>query len=427
MDLPLSPKQAQSIVQAREHRLCIWSGAVRSGKTISSLVAFLDAIARAPRTGLVLITGRTLQTIERNILEPLMDPDVFGELARLVKHTRGASIATILGREVHLIGAADARAEGKLRGLTACLALVDEATLLPEEFFMQLLARLSVTGSQLFATTNPGSPQHWLKQKFLNQAAAKNVRAWHFTLDDNPGLDPGIVQAIKTEHTGLFYRRNVLGEWVAAEGAVYESWDPERHVVAWELLPPMARLLSVGIDYGTTNPTSAVLLGLGEDQRLYLVDEWRYDPAVAQRRLTDAQISQRLRAWLTEPHLPATLGRAEPRIEWVLVDPAAASFKVQLHSDGVRSVQDAENQVAYGIGVVASLLAAGQLLVSDRCTGFVDEVAGYSWDPKATEKGEDKPLKVADHSLDAARYAVTTTETLWRGSILPPQELNLAA
>jgi phage terminase large subunit len=54
------------------------------------------------------------------------------------------------------------------------------------------------------------------------------------------------------------------------------------------------------------------------------------------------------------------------------------------------------------------------LIVADRCKHLIREIPGYSWDPKATEKGEDKPIKVADHSLDAARYAVASTETVWR-------------
>lgn len=61
-----------------------------------------------------------------------------------------------------------------------------------------------------------------------------------------------------------------------------------------------------------------------------------------------------------------------------------------------------------------TLLAERQLKVTDRCRGFITETPGYSWDPDATEKGEDKPLKVADHSLDAQRYILTTTEDLWR-------------
>jgi hypothetical protein len=87
---------------------------------------------RRARAGLIVIVGKTLQTIERNVLEPLQDPNLFGALAsKTVKHTRGSNTATILGREVHLVGANDIRSEEKIRGSTIEIAYVDEATLLP--------------------------------------------------------------------------------------------------------------------------------------------------------------------------------------------------------------------------------------------------------------------------------------------------------
>ncbi|MEU5366610.1 hypothetical protein ABZ354_24600 [Streptomyces sp. NPDC005925] len=37
-------------------------------------------------------------------------------------------------------------------------------------------------------------------------------------------------------------------------------------------------------DYGTTNPFSAILLGEGVDDRLYVAAEWRYESRAAHRR-----------------------------------------------------------------------------------------------------------------------------------------------
>lgn len=307
--LPLSRKQLLSVGRATA-RINIWHGSVRSGKTVASLLAFVIAVAAAGPSGLIIICGRSLQTIERNVFEPLADPALFGPLSKHVHHTRGATTATILGRTVHLIGAADTRAEGRLRGLTAQLAYVDEATLVPEGFWTQLLARLSTPGARLLATTNPDSPRHWLKVGYLDRAHELDLRAWHFKLRDNPSLSPAYVAALSAEYVGLWRRRMIDGAWVVAEGAVYDMWDESRHVVTE--LPPMRRLLGVGIDYGTTNPFAAILLGLGADGRLYAVSEWRHDSRAAHRQMTDAQYSQAVRAWLDG------LG-AEP--EWTFVDP----------------------------------------------------------------------------------------------------------
>lgn len=276
--LPLSRKQIRSIADATA-RINIWHGAIRSGKTIASLMAFLIMLAAAPSSGLIIVVGRSLQTIERNVLDPLQDEALFGPIARLVVHTRGATTATILGRTVHLIGAADTRAEGRLRGLTACLAYVDEATLIPRGFWNQLLGRLSVPGARLLATTNPDNPGHWLKKDFLDRAGDLDLRSWHFTLDDNPALDPAYVASLKAEYVGLWYRRFISGHWVQSEGAIYESFDIKRHVV--RTLPRIERWLCDAIDYGTANPYADLLIGVGTDRRLYVVSEYRHDSRLA--------------------------------------------------------------------------------------------------------------------------------------------------
>ncbi|MFF5495755.1 PBSX family phage terminase large subunit [Streptomyces aquilus] len=407
--LPLSRKQLRSIGQATA-RINLWHGSVRSGKTIASLLAFVIAVACAGPSGLIVICGRSLQTIERNVLEPLQDHALFGPLARHVVHTRGATTATILGRTVHLIGAADARAEGRLRGLTAQLAYVDEATLTPEGFWTQLLARLSVPGARLYATTNPDSPRHWLKTGYIDRAHELNLRAWHFRLADNPSLSPEYVADLTAEYVGLWRKRMIDGAWVVAEGAIYDMWDEGAHVVAE--LPDMRRYW-LGCDYGTTNPFSAILLGEGVDDRLYVAAEWRHDSRATHRSMTDAQYSAAVRAWLDD------LGIVP---EWTFIDPSAASFSTQMWQDGHPGLARASNEVADGIRSVSSLLAAGRLLVHESCEGLLTEMPGYSWDPKATERGEDAPLKVDDHSADALRYAVHSTAHEWRHLLTAPRE-----
>jgi PBSX family phage terminase large subunit len=418
----MSDKQLRSVRESGG-RVNVWDGSIRSGKTIASLLRWLIFVADAPRSGELVIIGRTRDTAWRNVVAPLQDASLFGDISGQVVGNYGAPTVTILGRRVYILGASDAKAERVIRGLTIAGVYVDEVTVIPEEFFTQLLGRMSVPGAQLFGTTNPDNPAHWLKVKFLDRLVElPDWRRFQFVIDDNPSLNDGPGRAykdsIKREFTGLWYRRFILGEWVAAEGAIYSMWDPDRNVVAFDELPDMRRMLAVGIDYGTTNATSAIALGLGVDRRLYLVDEWRHDPKQTHVRLTDAQLSSSLREWLATPHLPETPERAaEPPLEWIAVDPSAASLKVQLHQDGVHGLTDADNDVAFGIRTIASGLGAGWLTVSDRCRGFITEAPGYSWDTKASDKGEDKPIKVADHSLDAGRYAVTTTEALWRGHI----------
>lgn len=421
-DLRLSLKQEQSIAQSTA-RINLWDGSVRSGKTIGSLIRWLTYVANPPPGGALLVMGKTFDTVARNIFGPLQDPAITGPIAKLIKYTRGAGTATILGRTVEVITFNDKSAESRVRGLTAAGAYVDEVTLMPENVWDQLLARLSVAGAKLFGTTNPDNPGHWLRKKFILRRGEVDLRYWHFRLEDNHSLDPSYVANLKRELVGLWYRRFILGEWVQAEGAVYDMWDPERHVV--RTVPPIHRWISLGVDYGTVNPFAGLLLGMGTAAapndpiirpRLYLAGEYRYDSRLRRRQLTDVQYSQQLRDWLARypvPHAPGLLG---VRPEWTVVDPSAASFVAQLYNDGLTPTL-ADNAVLDGIRLLSSLLATDQLLVHNSCTGWIDEVGGYSWDDKAAAAGEDKVIKADDHSLDAARYGIKTTEFAWRSQL----------
>lgn len=423
LDALLSARQRQSIAESTA-RINVWHGSIRSGKTIASLLRWLLFVATAPRGGELVIVGKTRDTIERNVLGPLMNPVLFGVLAKHTTHTTGSNVAVILGRTVHLIGANDAKAEEKLRGLTCAGAYVDEATLLPEQFWNQLLGRCSVPGAQIFATTNPDSPSHWFRKKFLLRAGELDLRQWRFQLADNPSLTKAYVDAISSEFVGLWYRRFILGDWVAAEGAIYDMWDPDVHVVGGRhdqhalphlvkpdgtTVPQMASRWWVGIDYGTTNPFAAILLALSETGVVYAVDEWRYDSKLERRQLTDAEYSAQLRAWLDR-----RLVAWGADVDFTFVDPSAASFKVQLWHDGTAGLRDADNDVIDGIRTMASALATGRHKVHARCEGLIDEFPGYSWDPKASAAGNDKPLKTDDHSLDADRYGLVSGAWMWQ-------------
>jgi PBSX family phage terminase large subunit len=417
LTLPLSPKQIRSVVEAQDAPIALWSGAVSSGKTIASLVGFLGALVAAPDHGLVVIIGKTLQTIERNIIDPLQSVHLFGALAKQVSHTTGSTTAVILGRTVHLVGANDVRAEGRIRGATIALAYVDEATLLPQGFWMMLLSRLRVGDqSRLLATTNPDGPFHWLRKDFILKGTDVGLRNWHFTLDDNPTLSPAYVARLKKQYVGLWYRRFILGEWCLAQGAVYDMFDEDRNVI--DVLPYMRRWLAVGIDYGTVNPFSAILMGLGDDGHMYAVSEYRYDSATAFRQQTDAQYSTDVRQWLANVRRPGEIGNGRGvSPEWIFVDPSAASFMTQLWSDRVPNVTPGINDVLDGIRSVGVALGSGLLRIHRSCAGLLGELPGYAWDEKAAEKGEDKPLKIQDHSADALRYAVHSTAHEWRGLI----------
>jgi PBSX family phage terminase large subunit len=413
--------KGRAVLPLATRRLNIWEGSVRSSKTVGSVLKWIEYVRSAP-PGNLLMVGKTERTLQRNILDPIIE--MLGpKRARLVS---GSGEFFLCGRRIYLVGANDERSQDKIRGLTLLAAYVDEASLVPESFFTMLMSRLSEPDAKLFATTNPDGPSHWLKRDYLDRCSLwltgdgqthrydgddrLDLARFSFRLDDNPYLDPQYVASLKREYVGLWHKRFILGQWVVAEGAVYDMWDPDRHVV--EALPVITRWLSLGVDYGTTNPFAGVLVGAGVDGRLYVPGEYRHDSRRALKQLTDVEYSKALRGWLDAFRHPGS-DAVGVHPEWTVVDPSAASFIQQMWRDGITPAQ-ANNDVLDGIRNVSSLLGAGLLKVHASCTALVDEFGGYSWDDEKAKKGEDVPIKVADHSLDALRYAIHTTESIWR-------------
>jgi len=431
MFTPLAGKalRATQLAAARGN---LWEGAVRSGKTIGSIMVWLKYIRTGP-PGALLMVGKTERTLKRNIIDVI--EQMIGK--KRCVYRAGVGEVVIFGRTIYVAGANDEKAVDKIKGLTLAGAYMDEVTTYPQTFFQMLETRLSVEGAQWFGTTNPEGPNHWLKKQILDRArlhvrrdgtlvesqdpSALDVHRFSFVLDDNPSLPTAYVASLRRSHQGLFFRRYILGEWCLAEGVIYDAFDEARHVV--DLLPEITRWMCVGLDYGTVNPFAALLIGLGADSRMYVASEYRHDSRTARRQLTDAQYSVGVRRWLASYEHRGTKGVAP---NWIFVDPSAASFMTQLWSDGMPGVAKADNEVKDGIRSVSTAFGENILSIHRSCTGLLEELPAYVWDEKASLKGVDQPLKVDDHSVDGLRYGLHSSVNEWR-HLLPVTSLEVAA
>ena len=408
----LERKQADIWAHATA-RTNIATGSVRSGKTVAMNQTWLKYATREAPPGDLLMVGRTLAALERNVINPLINQ--CSPRVMLRRGMSGAHELWISGRRVYIVGANDERSVGKIQGMTIAGWYGDEISLWPESFYNMMLSRLSVEGGRGFGTTNPDAPGHWLKRNHIDKRGTRDMKVWEFTLDDNTHLPPAYVTELKKEYVGLWYRRFILGQWVAAEGAVFDMLDDHLWV---KDLPPLVRHW-IAVDYGTTNPTTWAILSLGVDGRLYVHHSYYFSSADARRQKTDAEYSRDM--------MDFVISHPEYRPDAIWYDPSAASFGLQLWRDfratpAIASIRVglADNDVIDGIRDVASLLGGGKLLFHRPSLQprTWDEMVGYSWDPKAQARGEDKPLKVDDHFPDALRYAVRGSKRYWRHLLL---------
>lgn len=453
----IDPLEGKALAATRVPTGCTivaFDGAIRSSKTISSLLLWCEYVRTAP-AGELLLTGRTETAVIQNVVLPLQE--MLGP-SRVVLN-RGTGTVMLLGRLHTIVGANDEQARTKIQGRTLAGAYLDEAANVPESFFNMLRTRLSIPGAMLFLTCNPEGPKHWLLTKWLMRAmwwldkkgevhhnpAGLSIWRVTFVLDDNTWLarnNPAFVAELKQSWPkgSMFYMRYIESEWVSSDGAVYEMWNAETMGVLRSQLPPMERILTASVDYGTEHRTRGYLLGLcrvpvDESGRL----RWGkrdpnayYDPSrmravlVTLREFAPPKLTVGEHARLFEDWL--RVGREQYGVEeWVPIDPAAAVFKAELFARGIDNVMNAHNRVLPGIQTVASLLATGRLfVVSDECPLLMDAVPAYMWDTKATERGKTEPLKQNDDEVDAWRYGVFTSRRDWRDQI-PLAPINESA
>ena len=372
--------------QSREAVIC--DGAVRSGKTLCMGLAFF-LWATACFDGMAFgLCGKTITALRRNLLREVLP--TLGALGFQWREQASQNRLTVRlgGKEntFYLFGGRDEGSAALIQGITLAGVLLDEAALMPRSFVEQACARCSVPGSRMWFSCNPEHPEHWFYKEWIEKAESRGALRLHFTMADNPGLSPEIRQRYERLYTGVFYRRFVQGEWAAAQGLVYDFFDPPRDAAP---VPEGAfSRWRVSVDYGTVNPLSMGLWG-ERDGVWYRVEEVYYDSRREGQQKTDAEYADMLER--------LAAGR---EIQRVIVDPSAASFIETLRQRGWR-VKKANNDVADGIRVTADLLRQRRIVLCDTCRDCLREMALYCWDERT---GRDAPRKEHDHAMDEMRY-----------------------
>ena len=376
---------------AKDKRINLLSGSVRSGKTYISLLKFGLWVASMPPDAEFLMVGKTGGSLNRNCFGYMYQ--FFGEQNFHVSH--GLKGSSLFGHKVWIAGANDVRSENQIRGMTLAGAYCDEVTLYPENFWVMLLTRLSVPGAKVYATCNPDNPTHYIKENYIDRADELDCAVWDFLLTDNTHLGQEYLDNITREFTGVFYERYILGKWVKAEGLVYPMFD---NVV--ETVDRNYTEFYVSMDYGTMNPTAMLLFGLC-DGVWYVVKEYYHSGRETNIQKTDAEYYDELEKLC-----------GDRKITKVYIDPSAASFITLVRQKGRFHVQKADNTVIDGIRHTATVLEERKVLVNDCCKNLIKEFGLYSWDE---DSEVDAVIKENDHAQDALRYFVST-KRIWRNT-----------
>ena len=374
----------------------IADGAIRSGKTVCMSLSFIMWAMQRFKGQNFAMCGKTIGSFRRNVLFWLKLM-LKSRGYRVVDHRSDNLVEISRGKVTnyfYIFGGKDERSQDLIQGITLAGVFFDEVALMPESFVNQATGRCSVDGSKYWFNCNPDGPYHWFKQGWIDEAKKKNLIVLHFTMEDNLSLSEQIKARYRSMYSGVFYKRYILGLWAMAEGIIYDMFDIDRHV---KKVVDFARLLIdggryVSIDYGTQNAMVFLLWNKGIDKKWYCTREYYYSGRDKGKQKADSQYADDLEKWLEGTPVKA-----------IIVDPSAASFITELNNRGYKTMK-ADNDVEDGIRLVSTLLNTEKIAFSQSCINTIKEFASYIWDPKAADRGEDKPIKQHDHAMDAVRY-----------------------
>lgn len=391
-----------SPVSDRDAIIC--DGSVRAGKTVIMSFAFiLRAMANFDGENFGM-AGKTIGALRRNVVQPLKRI-LRGRKIHFKEHrTDNYLVITYRGKTnvFYLFGGKDESSQDLIQGVTLAGMLFDEVALMPKSFVDQATARCSVEGAKLWFNCNPAGPYHWFKLEWLDQLGRKNALHLHFTMDDNLSLSEKVKERYRRMYSGVFCKRFILGLWVMAEGIIFDMFDEVRHVI--DCVPDgKYEEFGVAVDYATATVMTFGLYGvlnarLAGKEIVHLVREYYYDAKRTGRQKTDSEFADDFAVFLGKEIIPRA----------IYVDPSAASFKLQLKRKGYNQVKDANNDVINGIRLVGTFLAGDRFFVDRSCQETINEFYSYIWDEKAQERGEDKPVKNHDHTMDRNRYFIYT-------------------
>lgn len=264
-------------------------------------------------------------------------------------------------------------------------AFLDEAAECSLADWVMVKGRLSWPGigyHQLTAATNPAGPAHWLKARFTPPSASRVYL--HASTFDNPTLAADYLAEARAAPDDAYHRRYHLGEWVAAEGVIWQLPDAQIRSAGqtdWQRV-------YAGIDWGYQHAFACEVVAASGSGRLAVIGE-----LYAHQRTLEELV----------PALAALQARLG--IERFYADPSEPAYIEQCVAAGLAVVK-AEHAVLPGITAVSAAIAAG-MTVDPSCAGLLAELPAYTWKAeRASGELSDAPLKAHDDACDALRYAV---------------------
>jgi len=269
----------------------------------------------------------------------------------------------------------------KLRGARRNDLYINECNNVSFEAYTQLVIR---TSGDVWLDYNPVAA-FWVDSELIGH---DDVDVITLTYKDNEALSQTIIDEIESARTkgktskywANWWRVYGLGLVGSLEGACIPDWTEI------EKLPPEARLLCLGLDWGYSNDETSII-GLYKYNDGYIFHEFCYETG-----LLNSHISNKINS----------LGLDDPLI---YADSAEPKSIAELRNSGhtILPTKKGADSIVNGI----ALINQQKIFVTAQSTNLINELSNYIWMKDKEGNKINKPIDKFNHAIDAIRYAVT--------------------
>ena len=417
---PFSEQQRRLIhwwrpgLRSAESNYVIADGSIRSGKTIACIIGFLTWSQEMFSGESFILAGKTMGALKKNVVRPMLQMlEAWGWPYTYVRSGTDARIE-IGSNTYYLYGANTEASQDALQGLTAAGAYADEAALFPKSFIDQMIARCSVDGWKIWMNCNPAGPHHFIPEEFLipEEKKRKKVYHLHFTMDDNLSISHRRKEEYKNAwpHGSVFYKRFILGLWVAADGLIYQQFadNVKDYIITADWLEDNAIMYAtIGVDFGGTKSAhSFTLTGFTRGvKQVIVLDEYYRKKRINPKQLQDDFIDFVRRAQAKYKVYEAYCDSAE---QTLISGLESACMQAHVAIDIKNAIKGPIND---RIAFYNSLIAQGRWKVMEHCTHIIEAFEQAVYDDKKPNQDVrlDDGLMNVD-SLDSTEYSTESVQ-----------------
>ena len=384
---------AVEAIRCRDREV-LFHGPVRTGKSVAFLTK-LFILAEKYDGMRALLLRQTRESLTETALQTWEDEVVPLGHAILTGAKRNIRQAYHFpnGSEVVVGGMDNPR---KIMSSEYDIIYIPEATDLAEDDFMHLTtrnARYHMPYNQILMDCNPQQPSHWLKRRMdagmttgFQARFRDNPKYWDMEKDDWT-VPAGVELAATLDRMPPMLRKRLRdGEWVAAEGAVYDIFDTDLDTIAPIEIPDDWRRF-VGLDFGGANTAALFYAEDPENDDLYLYREYHAGGRTA------GQHAHFIR--MGEPNDLFVVGGA----------PSEDDRRMEFLAAGMLVHRPKIKDVALGISRVYGQHKRHAIKVFNTCAGYLAQKADYRYKKDALIPGEIE-AKNTYHYMDSERYVI---------------------